>query len=118
MNQLNNVIVTGTVLSAPKSFSDKGPAKFMVKVQDGEKRHNFINVEAWGDEKAKALNYLDKDTQVTIIGKWVTGSYEKNGQKVYTNALNVGYMTSNEKDAIDTLTQGLIKQLTPQKKGF
>lgn len=43
----------------------------------------FVSCVAWGD-LAKKLQGATKGSRAHVVGRIVTGSYEKNGQKVYT----------------------------------
>lgn len=93
---MNNVYIEGTVLKAPIAYNPTSPAKFMVKVpvQGSDKSFNFIPVIAWGEQKDIALAHLHEGTNVYVEGVWTSGSYEKEGQKVYTNNLTATHIAS------------------------
>lgn len=62
-------------------------AKFIVAIDDGwgeRKRTNFIPVTVFGKKAESCERFLTKGRLVGVQGKIQTGSYEKNGQKVYT----------------------------------
>lgn len=62
-------------------------AKFTVAVDDGwgdAKKTYFPSVVVWGKSATSCSSYLHKGSQVGIVGKLATGSYEKDGRKVYT----------------------------------
>lgn len=62
-------------------------ARFTVAIDDGygdNKKTNFIPVVAFGKQAESCEKYLEKGRLVAVEGKIQTGSYEKNGQKVYT----------------------------------
>lgn len=70
-------------------------AKFKVAVQRafknerGEHDVDFLNCVAW-DKKADILEqYTKKGSKIAIIGNVRTGSYEKDGKKVYTTEIFV-----------------------------
>lgn len=45
---------------------------------------DFISIVAWGKTAELVANYLSKGRQVAIEGRIQTGSYERDGQRVYT----------------------------------
>lgn len=52
--------------------------------RDGEPDADFINVVAFGKQGEFAEKFLQKGQQISIVGNIRTGSYEKDGKKVYT----------------------------------
>lgn len=52
--------------------------------QGDEKKADFISCIAFGKNGEFAEKYLKKGTKILIEGRIQTGSYEKDGQKVYT----------------------------------
>jgi len=61
--------------------------------QTGEKETDFINCQAWGKTAEIMANYIKKGNQVGVVGEIRTGSYEKDGQRVYTTDVNVNSFT-------------------------
>ena len=62
-------------------------AKFSLAVDDGygdKKKTYFIPVTVFGKQAESCEKYLAKGRRVAITGRIVTGSYEKDGNKVYT----------------------------------
>lgn len=62
-------------------------AKFTMAIDDGwgeRKRTNFIPVTVFGKKAESCERFLTKGKLVGVQGKIQTGSYDKNGQKVYT----------------------------------
>lgn len=55
------------------------------KRKDGESATDFINVVAFGKVAELMEKYAPKGKKLLIEGRWQTGSYEKDGKKVYTN---------------------------------
>lgn len=58
---------------------------------------DFIPVTVWGKSAENCANYLSKGSQVAVSGRIQTGSYEKEGQKIYTTevvANNVQFLGS------------------------
>ena len=67
--------------------SQTAVCKFTVAIDDGygeKKRTNFINVIAFGKTAEACEKYTGKGLRVAVEGKIQTGSYEKDGKKVYT----------------------------------
>lgn len=61
--------------------------KFTMAIDDGygeKKRTNFIPVTVFGKQAESCERYLGKGQRVAVQGKIQTGSYERDGQKVYT----------------------------------
>lgn len=62
-------------------------ARFSIAVDDGygeKKKTYFIPVTVFGKQAESCEKYLLKGKKVAVTGKIVTGSYEKDGRKVYT----------------------------------
>ncbi len=62
-------------------------ARFNVAIDDGygdNKRTNFIPVTVFGKQAEACEKYLAKGRMVAVEGKIQTGSYDKDGRKVYT----------------------------------
>lgn len=72
---------------------------------------DFINVVAWGKLAENISNYTAKGLKILIQGNIQTGSYEKDGQKVYTTdvlASNVEFIdwkSSNNNSSSSVPTQ-------------
>ena len=52
--------------------------------RDGEPTADFLNIVAFGKAGEFAEKYFKKGMKVAITGRIQTGSYEKDGHKVYT----------------------------------
>ena len=66
--------------------SQTAVAKFSVAVDDGygeKKKTNFIPVIAFGKTAEACEKYTGKGLRVLVEGKIDTGSYEKDGRKIY-----------------------------------
>lgn len=50
----------------------------------GEKKTDWIRITVMGKQAENCEKYLSKGSTVAIEGRIQTGSYEKNGQRVYT----------------------------------
>lgn len=97
---MNNVVLLGRLTRDPEMrYTQAGMAttRFTLAVDRGlskEKKQeaesknlptaDFINIVAWGKLGETCANYLSKGRQVALEGKIRTGSYEKDGQRLYT----------------------------------
>lgn len=54
------------------------------KAKDGTRASDFISCVAFGKTGEVIAKYLSKGRQAGVTGRIQTGSYQKNGQKVYT----------------------------------
>ena len=52
--------------------------------QNGEREADFINIVAWRNQAENVKKYVTKGSLVAVEGRIQTGSYDKDGQKVYT----------------------------------
>ncbi|MBU5250528.1 single-stranded DNA-binding protein [Lysinibacillus capsici] len=89
---INRVILTGRLTKdVDLSYTPQGIAKaqFTLAVnrsfanQSGEREADFIQIQAWRKQAENAANYLKKGSMVGIDGKIQTGSYERDGQRIY-----------------------------------
>ncbi len=97
---MNNVSLLGRLTRDPElKYTQSGTAvtRITIAVDRGlskEKRQaaqannqptaDFINCTGWGKTAELISNYFSKGNQIGIVGRIQTGSYEKNGQMVYT----------------------------------
>ena len=69
---------------------EKPIARFTVAVNRiGKDEADFIRCVAFGKTAEYASNYLKKGEEVTVDGRIQTGSYEKDGRKIYTTEVVV-----------------------------
>ena len=95
-------LTTGTATCNFTLAVDRGLSK--EKKQEMEAKNqptaDFIRIVVWGKAAENAANYLVKGRLVAIQGRIQTGSYEKDGQRVYTtdiNAQQVEFLEWNNK---------------------
>jgi single-strand DNA-binding protein len=100
---MNKVILIGRLTKDPEvRYSQNGTenmavARFSLAVdrkfkRDGDVTTDFINCVAFAKNGEFAEKYLKKGTKIAIEGRIQTGSYEKDGKKVYTTDIVVeGY---------------------------
>lgn len=53
--------------------------------KEGQPTADFIGCVAFSKTAEFIEKYIKKGTKIIVEGSWQTGSYEKNGAKVYTN---------------------------------
>lgn len=96
---MNKVILIGRLGKAPtlKTFSEgQGVCNFSIATterwsKNGEmqEKTEWHNIEAWGKNGENCHKYLDKGSQVCVVGKIQTHSYEKEGKKHYATSVKV-----------------------------
>lgn len=59
------------------------------KNKNGENESDFINCIAFGKTAEMMNKYLDKGSKILVEGHIQTGSYEKDGKKIYTTDVAV-----------------------------
>lgn len=91
----NIAIIEGRLTSdieLQTSKNDKTYCKFSVAVDEGfgeEKRTNFISCVAWNKTAEFVSKYFSKGKLIGVEGTILTGSYEKDGKKIYTTDIVV-----------------------------
>jgi single-strand DNA-binding protein len=91
---MNKVVLVGRLTKDPEVRYSQGVnstavARYSLAVdrrfkKDGEASADFINCIAFGRSGEFAEKYLKKGTKIAVVGRIQTGSYEKDGRKVYT----------------------------------
>ena len=92
---MNEVILLGRLTKDPEirytaGAESKAVAKFTLAVdrqrkKEGEQSADFIPCTCFGKTAELVEKYVRKGQQIITEGRWQTGSYEKDGHKVYTN---------------------------------
>lgn len=91
MADINRVIIEGRLtkeVDARETASGKVVARFTVANNYGwgeNKGVNFITCVAFGKTAEVIEKFIKKGDRATFEGEWRTGSYEKDGSRVYTN---------------------------------
>lgn len=89
---INRVVLVGRLTKdIDLSYTPQGIAKaqFTLAVnrpfanQSGEREADFIQIQAWRKQAENAANFLKKGSLVGIDGKLQSGSYERDGQRIY-----------------------------------
>ena len=84
---MNNVVLTGRLTKDPETRqtgSGKKFARFTLAVYRDRENTDFISVVAWEKTAELLERYCSKGSMIGVQGRIQTGSYEKEGQKVYT----------------------------------
>ncbi len=95
---MNKVCLIGGLTKAVEiryTQSGLGIARFTlainreIKKQDGTYDTDYINCVAYGNQADLISKYLDKGSKISVEGHIQTGSYEKDGKKIYTTDIVV-----------------------------
>lgn len=95
---MNKAILIGGLTKAVEiryTQSGLGIARFTlainreIKKQDGTYDTDYINCVAYGNQADLISKYLDKGSKISVEGHIQTGSYEKDGKKIYTTDIVV-----------------------------
>lgn len=91
---MNKVVLLGRLTREPEIRYSAGEnavcvARYTLAVdrrykKDGEQNADFISCVAFGKNGEFAEKYLHQGTKIAVVGRIQTGSYEKDGQRIYT----------------------------------
>ena len=102
---MNLAILTGRLTKIPSitATNDYTIARFTLAVDRFKKDAgaDFISCVAFGKTAEFTTKYLTKGTKVNVVGRIQTGSYEKDGKKIYTTDVvveTVEFAESKKKD--------------------
>jgi single-strand DNA-binding protein len=122
---MNSVNLTGRLTSGPElRYSQNGTAYANATLavqrsftnQQGERESDFIRITASGKRAETFANYCHKGSLIGVTGEIRTGSYEKNGQKVYTTDVNLNQLTFLENKNSQTSNQQSSNQHANQQQ--
>ena len=103
---MNKVCLIGRITRDPElryTSSNIPSVRFTLAVnrtfsnQNGEREADFINCIAWRNQAENVKKYVTKGSLVAVEGRIQTGSYEKDGQRIYTTDIvadNVQFLES------------------------
>ena len=103
---MNKVFLIGRLTRDPElryTGSNTAVATFSLAVNrnftnaSGEREADFINIVVWRKQAENVKKYVTKGSLIAVEGRIQTGSYEKDGQRVYTTdvvADNVQFLES------------------------
>lgn len=120
---MNNVNILGRLTRDPEvrytANTQMANARFVVAVNrklSKEKRQeaenngyptaDFISCMAWGKTAENIANYFHKGNRIAITGHIQTGSYEKDGQRIYTTDVVVDSFDFVESNKDNNTNQG------------
>lgn len=91
---MNKAVIIGRLVADPEVRYTNGEnpiaiARYRLAVnrrvkREGDQDADFISCVAFGKQGEFAEKYLHKGTKICVCGRIQTGSYEKDGQRVYT----------------------------------
>ena len=90
---MNRVELIGRITRDPElryTGSNIATTRFTLAVnrpfqgQNGEQGTDFINIVVWRKQAENVKKFVSKGSLVAVEGRIQTGSYEKDGQRVYT----------------------------------
>lgn len=108
---MNFVAMTGRLTNEPKIMyggaTNTAIAKYNLAVsRDGkDKGADFVNCVAFGKTAELIEKYCGKGQMVAVVGSISTGSYEKDGRKIYTTEVltnRIEFLSKSEKKEEDT----------------
>ena len=103
---MNKVVLIGRVTRDPElryTASNIPSVRFTLAVnrpfenQSGQREADFIKIVVWRKQAENVKKYVTKGSLIAVEGRIQTGSYEKDGQRVYTTdvvADNVQFLES------------------------
>lgn len=96
MNKNNQVLLTGTLhtdIEVKQSTKGQSFAKFQIACsRESGTWKDYVSCIAWGN-LAEQMYSLKKSIPITIKGSIQTGSYMKDGKKIYTTDVQVTDIT-------------------------
>lgn len=85
---MNKVFLTGRLARDPEvsytPTNNTAVCRFTIAVDRVKEGADFIRITVWGKQAESCGRYLVKGRQVAVDGRIQVGSYDKNGEKVYT----------------------------------
>lgn len=121
---LNQVVLMGRLTQDPETRylqnSDSSVTRFNIAVDRDYKaageekpKTDFINCVAWNKTGEFVAKYFHKGSLIALTGSIETGSYEKDGRKVYTTEIRVGKVSFTGEKRKDEAGQQEQPKATP-----
>ena len=110
---MNDVNLIGRLTRDPEvryTQNNMAVARFSVAIDRMNDGTDFPNIVAFGKTAENCEKYLSKGRQVGITGRIQTGSYEKDGRKIYTTdvvASRVEFLGSKSSEAESTAQESI-----------
>ena len=124
---INNVVLMGRLTADPElrtTASGISTSRFTIAVdrayaKNGEDRQaDFISCVAFGKSAEFIEKYFNKGKGIALTGRIQTGSYDKNGQKIYTTdvvADRVEFVPGGSGDGSSSFNNGGSRQAAPME---
>lgn len=112
---MNRVILGGRLTKDPEGEKN---ARYTLAVDGYEDHTDFISCVCFGSTADFAKKYLKKGTKVYVEGRIRTGSYEKDGKKVYTTDVIVDRHEFGESKAKTETPEGNKNEATEIPEAF
>lgn len=98
---MNKVFLIGRLTNDPEIRANETSTicKFTLAVNRIKEGADYISCIAWNKTADLIVKYLHKGNQLALEGRIQTGSYEKEGKKVYTTDIvveNITFIGNNE----------------------
>lgn len=118
---MNSVSLMGRLVKDPtvrytQGATPKAVANFTLAVQDDydKEKADFISCVAWGKTAELVEKYCHKGDFIGVNGKISTGSYEKDGKKIYTTDVIVNLLTFTPKIVREETVKEDVPATVPQ----
>lgn len=120
---MNNVVLSGRLTKNPELKYIQGNeevmamTKFVIAVdrnlskekkttleENNKSTTDFVNISAFGKIAKNVAKFCDKGSKILVQGRIQTGSYEKEGIRIYTTEIistNIEFMTPKSKEESD-----------------
>lgn len=79
VNHYNDRKVVKNIIAVRRDFKNK----------NGEYDSDFFTFSVWGNQAEFISNYAKKGDRIAIVGKLLNNNYERDGQTVYSNDIQV-----------------------------
>jgi single-strand DNA-binding protein len=107
---MNKVTLMGRLTKDPElryTQQEKAFCKFTLAVNRAYKKDeaDFINCVSFGKTAECIGKYLGKGRQIAVVGRIMTGNYEKDGQRIYTTDIVVDEMFFADSKKSETVSE-------------
>ena len=122
---MNVIVLSGTLVKDVElrhTKNDLSVGSFTIAVRreiknkDGNYESDFVNCIAYGKLAETINSYFKKGSRILLEGRIQTGSYEKDGKKVYTTDIVVNNI--NFVDKIEKSNSEIVRDVVTQQMPF
>lgn len=119
MSDMNSVQLMGRLTREPDvRMGQKKVARFTIAVKRDKETSDFINCVAFDKTAEFAERYLRKGKRAIVEGRIQTGSYEKDGRKVYTTDVIANKVTAIDYEQVEySQPQSNVNEIPSYKVG-